>query len=65
MKELAISKKDLAKLIQQWREEMKKQLDSMPKHKREEIERQEEVDTPEFMKAREQRILKHFKCRHA
>ena len=58
-----MSKKDLVKLIRQWREEMKKQLDSMPKHKREEMERQEEVDIPEFMKAREQRILKHFKGR--
>lgn len=46
-----MSKKDLAKLIRQWREEMKKQVDLIPKHKREEVERQEEVDIPEFMKA--------------
>ena len=58
-----MSKKDLAKLIRQWREEMKKQLGSMPKHKREKMEKQEEVDIPEFMKSREQRILKHFKGR--
>lgn len=58
-----MSKKDLAKLIRQWREEMKKQVDLIPKHKREEVERQEEVDIPEFMKAWEQRMLKHLKGR--
>jgi len=58
-----MSKKDLAKLIRQWREEMKKQLDLIPKHKREEVERQKEVDIAEFMKAWEQRISKHFKGR--
>ena len=42
---------------------MKKQVDLIPKHKREEVERQEEVDIPEFMKAWEQRILKLFKGR--
>ena len=58
-----MSKKDLVKLIRQWREEMKKQVDLIPKHKREEVERQEVVDLRDFVKAWEQRMLKHLKGR--
>lgn len=56
-----MSKNDLVKLIRQWREEMQRLLDSMPEYKREESQRQEEVDIPEFMKDREKRIRECFK----
>lgn len=53
-----MGKKNLAKLKQQILKDKQRLLDSMPEGKRLELERLAEVDIPQFMRDREQRIKK-------
>ena len=53
-----MSKKDLHRLKRQILEDKQRLLDSMPEDKRLELEREAELDIPQFMRDREQRIMK-------
>jgi hypothetical protein len=58
VKGVAMSKKDLDRIKRQLKEEKQRFLVSLPKEKRLELERLAELDIPQFMRDREQRIMK-------
>jgi hypothetical protein len=51
-----MGKRDLDRIKRQILEDRQRLLDSMPGDKRLELERQEEIDIPQFMRDREKRI---------
>ena len=56
--------RELAKLRRWLKVKEKKFLASLPEGKREELERQVELDIPSFLRDREERILRSYKDRH-
>jgi len=60
----AMDIRELTKVKRQLKRKEDKFLASLPEGKREELERQVELDVPSFLRDREERILKAYKDRH-